>query len=121
MVPGATYSQNDCPSDATKAAHMQKMPYHEAIGSLMYASVATCLDITHTVSALSRFLDNPGSIHWEAIKYVFHYLADTRNFTLTYGREHHDLTSYTNIDGASEEHHHTIFGYAFLIDDGAIS
>lgn len=63
IVPGATYSWDDCPLDATEAMHMQKTPYREAIGSLMYASVATHPDITHTIFALSHFLDNPGPIH----------------------------------------------------------
>ena len=121
MVPAVTYSRNDCPSDATEAARMQKTPYREAIGSLMYASVATRPDITHAVSALSRFLDNPGQIHWEAVKRVFRYLAGTKDFTLIYGREQHDLIGYTDADGASEEHRHAISGYAFLIDGGAVS
>ena len=87
MAPEVLYSQNDCPQDATEAAHMQKTPNCKAIGSLMYTSVATRPDITHAVSSLSHFLDNPGSIHWEAIKQVFRYLAGTRDFALTYGRE----------------------------------
>ena len=87
----------------------------------MYASVATRPDITYAVSALSRFLDNPGSIHWEAAKRVFRYLSGTRDFTLTYGEERHDLIGYTDADGASHEHHHAISGYAFLFDGSAVS
>ena len=121
MVPGIIYSRNDCPSDPTEIDRMKKTPYREAIGSLMYASVATRPDITYAVSALSRFLDNPGSIHWEAAKRVLRYLSGTRDFTLTYGEERHDLTGYTDADGASHEHRHAISGYAFLIDGGAIS
>jgi transposase InsO family protein len=121
MVPGVIHSRNDCPSDPTEVDQMKKTPYREAIGSLMYASVATRPDITYAVSALSRFLDNPGSIHWEAAKRVLRYLSGTKDFTLTYGEEHHDLTGYTDADGASHEHRHAISGYAFLIDGGAIS
>jgi len=121
MVPGAVYSSKDSPSDATEAAKMQKTPYREAVGSLMYAAVATRPDISHAVSALSRFLDNPGSTHWEAVKRVFRYLAGTRNHTLTYGGERHDLIGYTDADGAMEEHRHAVSGYAFLIDGGAVS
>jgi hypothetical protein len=76
---------------------MQKTPYRKATGSLMYVSVITRPDITHAISALSRFLDNPGSIHWEAVKRVSHYLAGTRDFALTCGRERHDLTGYTDV------------------------
>jgi transposase InsO family protein len=121
MIPGVNYSRLESPSDATEAARMEKVPYREAIGSLMYVSVATCPDITHAVSALSRFLDNPGSTHWEAVKRVFRYLAGTRTFALTYGGDKQDLVGYTDADGASEEHRHAISGYAFLIDGGAVS
>jgi transposase InsO family protein len=121
MVPGVIHSRNDCPSDPTELDRMKKTPYREAIGSLMYASVATRPDITYAVSALSRFLDNPGSIHWEAAKRVFRYLSGTRDFTLTYGEERHDLIGYTDADGATHEHRHAISGYAFLVDGGAIS
>jgi hypothetical protein len=85
---------------------MKKMPYQEAIGSLMYASVATCPNITYSVSALSHFLNNPGTIHWEAAKHVFHYLAGTCDLTLTYGEEQHELLGYTDADKASYEHCH---------------
>jgi hypothetical protein len=121
MIPSVNYSRLESPSDTTEAAHMEKVLYHEVIGSLMYASVATRPDITHAVSALSRFLDNPGSTHWEAIKRVFRYLAGTRTFALTYSRDKQDLVGYTDADGASEEHRHAISGYVFLIDRGAVS
>ncbi len=47
---------------------MRKVPYREAIGSLMYASVTTHPDITFAISTLSQFLENPGEVHWEACK-----------------------------------------------------
>jgi len=87
----------------------------------MYASVATHPDITFAVSTLSQFLENPGQIHWEAVKRVMWYLSQTRDLELTYGGERHDLIGYTNADGASQSHHHTISGYAFLINGGTIS
>ena len=121
MVPGIIHSRNECPSDPAEVSRMKKTPYREVIGSLMYASVATRPDITYAVSALSRFLDNPGDIHWEAAKRVLRYLSGTRDFTLTYGEERHDLIGYTDADGASHEHRHAISGYSFLIDGGAVS
>ena len=67
MMPSAAYSKEDCPANDTECAHMARVPYREAIGSLMYASVATRPDITFAVSTLSQFLDNPGEAHWEAV------------------------------------------------------
>ena len=97
---------------------MRKVPYREAIGSLMYASVATRPDITFAVSTLSQFLENPGEAHWEAAKRVFRYLAGTKDLSLMYGGERYDLVGYTDADGASQEHRHAISGHAFLIDGG---
>jgi hypothetical protein len=66
MVPNMIYSKEDCPVDASHTTHMKKMPYREAIGSLMYASIATHPDITFAISTLSQFLENPGEAHTTA-------------------------------------------------------
>ena len=100
---------------------MKMVPYREAIGSLMYASVATRPDISFAVSTLSQFLNNPGHAHWEAVKRIFRYLSGTRDYELTYGVERHDLLGYTDADGAVQEHRHAISGNVFLLDGGAIS
>jgi hypothetical protein len=71
IIPGISYSTKDAPADKTEAARMAKVPYREAIGSLMYAAVATRPDISFAVSTLSQFLENPGEAHWEAVKRVF--------------------------------------------------
>ena len=63
MTPSVSYSKDDSPASQQDAAKMQKVPYCEAIGSLMYASVATHPDIAFAVSTLSQFLDNPGECH----------------------------------------------------------
>ena len=121
MVPGVTYSRRDSPSTPTEAHRMRRVPYREAIGSLMYAAVATRPDITFAVSTLSQFLDNPGDAHWEAVKRIIRYLSGTRGATLTYGEDRHDLIGYTDTDGATQEHRRAISGHVFLIDGGAIS
>ena len=121
MVPAVTYSKDDSPKNQADAARMHKVPYREAIGSLMYATIATCPDITFAVSVLSQFLDNPGEAHWEGVKRIFHYLAGAKDRALTYGEERHDLMGYTDADGASQPHRRAISGYAFLIDGGAVS
>ena len=121
IVPGAVYSRGDSPANQAKDAHMKTVPYREAIGSLMYASITTWPDISFAVGMLSRFLDNPGRAHWESMKRIFRYLSGTRNFELTYGVEHHNLVGYTDADRAVQEHRHAISGTVFLMDGGAIS
>ena len=121
MVPGAIFSHSDSPSSPTDIDRMRKVPYREAIGSLMYASIAARPNISFAVSTLSQFLDNPEDAHWIGIKHIFRYLAGMRDVELTYGAECHDLVSYMDTDGAMQEHRHAISGNAFLIDRGAIS
>ena len=121
MLPGAMYSKKDSPTSPTDKARMKKVPYREAIGSLMYASVGTRPDITFAVSTLSQFLENPGEMHWEAAKRVFRYLSGTRELALIYGGDQHQLLGYTDADGSSQEHRRAISGHAFLIDGGAVS
>lgn len=100
---------------------MRRIPYHEAIGSLMYASVGTRPDIAFAVSTLSQYLDDPAPAHWEAVKRVFRYLLGTKNWGLTFGGGKEGLEGYTDVDGASQEHRPAISGYAFIIDGGAAS
>jgi hypothetical protein len=121
MVPNATYSKEDCPTDASHAMHMKKTPYREAISILMYTSIATHPDITFTILTLSQFLDNLGEAHWDTVKHIFHYLAGTKDLQLRYGGEQHKLIGYMDVDGASQPHRHAISGHTFLIDSRAIS
>ena len=121
MIPGATYSKKNCPCSPQEAACMSKVPYCEAIGSLMYASIATWPDITFAVLILSQFLENPGEAHWAATKQVFRYLSGTQNLAITYGRDRHSLQGYTDADGFSQEPFYAILGHVFLIDGGAVS
>ncbi len=44
-------------------ARMRNIPYHEAVGSLMYASLGTRPDITYAVQTVSQFSTNPGVEH----------------------------------------------------------
>ena len=52
---------------------MEKVPYRQAIGSLMWAAVATQPDNAFAVSLLSQFLENPGEMHWNVTKSVLKY------------------------------------------------
>ena len=79
------YLKNQCPQTPEEAAEMRHIPYREAVGSLLYLAVATRPDIAFPIEILSQFVDNLGQAHWEGVKHVFRYLADTRNWALVYG------------------------------------
>ena len=52
-------SQRDCPTSGPEGEDMKSVPYAPAVGSLVYAMVATRPDISHAVGVVSRFMHNP--------------------------------------------------------------
>ena len=61
-------SKLDCPQSDEQKAEMDKVPYASAIGSLMYAMIATHPDIAFAVGVVSRYISNLSKKHWEAVK-----------------------------------------------------
>ncbi|CDO77187.1 hypothetical protein BN946_scf184705.g12 [Trametes cinnabarina] len=121
MDPHAALSVAQSPSTPAEIGAMRDVPYREAVGSLMYASLGTRPDITYAVSILSRFSDNPGHAHWVAVHRVLRYLNGTKHLKLTYGATSLDLVGYSDADGSMHKDRKAISGYAFLIDGGAVS
>ena len=91
------------------------------MGLLMYAALGTCPDIAFAVQTISCFSTKPGLAHWEAVKWVFHYLKGTADLWLSYGMTKMKLTGYTDTDGSMAKDRHAISGYTFLIHDSAVS
>ena len=87
----------------------------------MYAMLGTRPDISYAVTTLSKFSSNPGSAHWEAVKRVYRYLTGTRKLWLTFGGIEKELVGYADADGSMNEDRHTLSGYVFLVDGGAVS
>jgi hypothetical protein len=86
------------PSTVEESQKMQNIPYCKAIGLLMWAALRMQPDIAFTVSLLSRFMENLGQVHWEAVKRVIRYLKGMRNIRLIYGEGEHRIVGYTNAD-----------------------
>ena len=65
---------------------MQRTPYRELLGCLSYAQ---CIrpDISFAVNKLARFAQNPGKMHWKALKRILVYLYTTREKCLVFGRD----------------------------------
>jgi hypothetical protein len=121
MDPSTWLTSAQSPSTTKEIAAMCKVPYHEAVGSLMYATLGTQPDICFAVQTVSRFNSKPGLAHWEAIKQIFCYLKGTRDIWLAYGGVVKDLVGYVDVDGSMSEDCKAISGYTFIINGGAVS
>jgi Reverse transcriptase (RNA-dependent DNA polymerase) len=114
-------SSKQAPASVAECAIMCDVPYHKAVSALNWAALSMHPDITFAVATMACFTSNPGPVHWEAIKQIFHYLAGTRDLWLSYGESKHTLEGYTNADGSMAKDRCAITGYTFLIDGGAVS
>jgi hypothetical protein len=121
METNTRLSSAQSPSTTEEFAKMRNIPYHEAVGSLMYASLGTRPDITYAVQTVSRFSIKPGPAHWEAVKRIFRYLKGTKDLWLSYGGKEKELIGYADADGNMAEDRHAISGYVFLLHGGAVS
>ena len=87
----------------------------------MHLAVGTRPDIAFAVLTVAQFSNEPGMTHWEAVKRIYRYLAGTKSLALTFGAGKKGLEGYMDADGTSQEHHHAISGYAYVLDGGAVS
>jgi hypothetical protein len=121
MDSNAQLSSAQSPSTTEEFAKMRNIPYHEAVGSLMYTSLRTRPDITYAVQTLSCFSIKPRPAHWDTVKRVFRYLKGTKDLWLLYGGKRGNLVGYADADGNMAKDCHAISGYAFLLHSGAVS
>ena len=123
-VPLAAYfvlSKDQCPSTASE---MKKVPYANAIGSVMYLMVSTRPDIAYAVSCLSRYMSNPGHVHWEALKWLLRYLKHTAKYGLCYSKctDSVDLIGYVDSNYANDrDKRKSTTSYAFTVCKSCIS
>jgi transposase InsO family protein len=84
--PGAPeeLSRAGCPATAEETAEMRLIPYRRAVGALAYLANTSRPDIAHAVNLVSQFSQNPGAIHWRAVKAILRYLRGTSGFALVF-------------------------------------
>jgi hypothetical protein len=121
MDSNMTYSTSQCPSTPAQIAHMQRVPYTAACGSILWVARISRPDIMFATLQLTQFMQNPGEIHWEAAKRVITYLGGTKEYWLTFGGGDSYVRGYTDSDYATQPHRHSIGGFAFLMGDGVFT
>lgn len=101
-----------------------KVPYQEAVGSLLYLAQGSRPDIAFAVNDVSRFSANHSNHHWAAVKRIFRYLKGTVDFKLKYSRTGPatNLTCYVDSDWASDiDRRRSCGGHTILMSSGSVS
>jgi transposase InsO family protein len=118
-----------CNSPADTNVHVTKsfedeqvnFPYREAIGSLLFLSIASRPDISYAVNVLSRYISNPSFEHVVQLKRIIRYLMKTKDVCIKY-QGHEPLIGYSDSDYAGDvETRRSTTGYLFLLNGGPIS
>ncbi|XP_052181870.1 secreted RxLR effector protein 161-like [Diospyros lotus] len=108
-----------------EADYMKKVPYSNAVGSLMYAMISTRPDIAYGVSLVSRFMCNPSKEHWSAVKWVLRYLKGSVNKGLVFGSNAENSSSikgFCDSDFAADlDKRRSLSGYVFTLGGNLIS
>jgi hypothetical protein len=100
--------------------------YRSLIGSLIYLSQWTRIDITHAVSVLAAHMSNPSRDHHVALKHLLHYLHGTRSRGITYhGYDAHGINEiycFVDADFAGDtETRKSRTGMVVLCNGGAVA
>lgn len=74
----------DMPTDNATAGDLKKIPYQEAVGSLLYLAQGTRPDISFAINDVSRYNSRFNLAHWKAVKRIFRYLKGTINLKLCF-------------------------------------
>ncbi|KAG8496510.1 hypothetical protein CXB51_008987 [Gossypium anomalum] len=110
------------PQSDDEIEYMSHVPYFSAVGSLMYAMVCSRPDLLYAVSAISRYIANPGKEHWKAVQWILSYLRGTTDVCLQFGRNEDRVIGYVDADFAGDlDRIRSLTGYVFTIGGCAIS
>jgi len=111
------------PKTSKERQEASLFPYRELVGTLLYLSTHTRIDIAHTVSQLSRFMDCHGAAHHKAALHCLRYLKGTIDRGITYGTDKSEqLIGFSDSDWAKcIDSGRSVTGYVFYIGGGPIS
>jgi hypothetical protein len=118
-----TLTKSDSPQNNFERQEMSKVPYREALGALMWLQVATRPDLSFAVNLLSRFANDPGRLHWQALKHTLEYVKGTTNYGITY-RRGGSLKPKGYVDAAyagDSDTSRSTEGHIFFVAGGAVS
>ena len=119
-----TLSKADEPRNPEEKEETRKLSYREAVGALMWTPTMTRPDIACAVRAVTRFYENPGSAHKQAVMKILQHLLHTKEWGVTYGGQGCGLCMEAYTDScfrACLDTRRSVSGAVLMLAKGAIS
>ena len=125
LAPHLKISAQLSPKNDEEREYMAKVPYANAVGSLMYAMVCTRPDISQAVGVVSRYMHDPGKGHWQAVKWILRYILNTVDVGLVFeqdGKIDQSVVGYCDSDYAGDlDKRRSTTGYLFTFAKAPVS
>jgi hypothetical protein len=128
---GTTFTRSDCPKQEEKQALEEAgrgaTPFRQRSATINFFSCWSRPDVTFTINKLSKFMSNPGSMHWSGLNYLIKYLKGSSKKGLLYNFSSNDANingvhGYTDASYADcPDSARSTIGYAFFYDNALIS
>ncbi len=96
--PHTCLTKDMSPSSQQQKEKKAAVPYREAVGSLQYAAITFRPDIAYELNQTTRFIENPGPAHWNAIKQILAYLKGTANLGIVFKGGIEELNAFSDAD-----------------------
>jgi len=100
------------------------VPYREAVGALLYASINTLPAISFAVNRVAKFVEAPRESHWTAVKRIFRFLKGIQQRGIVYKKTSGKpvLTMYCDADYATDiDTRKSTTGYVAFIAGGPVA
>ncbi|XP_039303971.1 secreted RxLR effector protein 161-like [Solenopsis invicta] len=101
-----------------------KVPFREAVGSLIFLAIVCRPDIAFAVNSVSKFLNNYSNDHWRTVKQILAYVSGTLEYGIEFrgGGSVLELTGYSDADYAGDiETQRSTTGYIFELAGGPVT
>lgn len=86
IAAGTKLEMPDQPVSAEEQRGLDKLPYKQVVGSLIFLACLTRPDLAYAVHAVSQHMSNYRTEHWVTLKRILRYVKQTLNYKITYQR-----------------------------------
>ena len=128
---GFVFTRADSPKSAEEKDAMEKVnqgptPFRQRSALIKFSVLLDPPGCTFTVNKLSKFMSNPGAVHWAGLNYLIKYLKGTKGKGLLYdfssASEVQGLHGFTDASYADcPDSSKSTLGYVFYYDSAPIS